>query len=293
MIPAGIVASLEHQLEAFTGIKTFINSSNNISGGSINQAAKLVYANKAFFLKWNHAKQYPQMFEAERKGLELLRNTQSIRIPKVIGTGNDNHYSYLMLEYIDESKSDHNFWRTFGRQLAALHRNTAQFFGLDHDNYIGSLPQSNQSMQNWPEFYFQQRIYPQLTLAAQAGYFSAKDIQDFENLGVLLSELFPPEPPALLHGDLWSGNFLCGPKGEAVLIDPAVYFGHREIDLGMCRLFGGFHPDFYAAYHEAFPLAAGWENRIEISQLYPLLVHVNLFGGSYVTQVLKILRRFL
>ena len=166
-----------------------------------------------------------------------------------------------------------------------MHKQTDEKFGLDFDNYIGTLPQNNTQDKNWVDFFIRNRLLAQLDV----GNYSLSVRQDFEKLFKKLPDLFPNEKPAILHGDLWSGNFLVKDRETPVLIDPAIYFGNREMDIAMCKLFGGFHADFYASYNEEFPLESDWEERINLCNLYPLLVHVNLFGGGYLNQVKNIL----
>jgi protein-ribulosamine 3-kinase len=185
-----------------------------------------------------------------------------------------------------------DFWAQTGRGLAQLHQHSAGEFGLDHDNYIGSLNQYNQKETDWVEFFVNQRLQNQLRMCSDHGHADAGLLRMFDRLFPKLEQYFPHEPPALLHGDLWSGNYLCGNKGAAYLVDPAVYYGHREMDLAMSLLFGGFDREMYHAYHEVFPLENGWKERVDLCNLYPLLVHVNLFGGSYISQVRAILKRF-
>ena len=293
MIPAGIVAQIEQKLEAFSGQKNRITSSHPISGGSINQAVKLFYGDQPFFLKWNHANRFPGMFEAEANGLRLLRSAGNIFIPKTIGKGTDNHHGFLLLEYVETGYPTKDFWTSFGHQLGALHQNTNKLFGLDHDNYIGSLVQHNKQSQDWAAFYAEQRLMPQFKVAIKKALFDTAFVRKIEKLLLRLPDLFPVESPSLLHGDLWSGNFLCSSKGNAFLIDPAVYYGHREMDIAMTKLFGGFQSGFYAAYNEIIPLEKGWKNRVELCQLYPLLVHVNLFGGGYVAQVKQLVNYYI
>jgi len=193
---------------------------------------------------------------------------------------------FLALELIRSKPRGGNFDERLGRGLAALHRHGAPAFGLDHDNYIGRLPQKNTFDVAWSEFYRVRRLGPQLKAAADAGLAPARVRRDFERLFAQLENLCgPPEPPARLHGDLWGGNLMTDDLGEPCLIDPAVYGGHREIDLAMMKLFGGFGPGVFAAYKEAFPLAEGYRQRVPLYQLYPLMVHVNLFGGGYLAQV--------
>ena len=165
-------------------------------------------------------------------------------------------------------------------------------FGLDHDNYIGSLPQSNHQHTSWVEFFIEERLEKQIALAKNSGALNNSTIQQFNNLFKRLKEIIPEEKPSLLHGDLWNGNYMLAADGCACLIDAAVYYDHREMDLAMTRLFGGFPEEFYESYHETFPLSSGFEERVDIHNLYPLLVHVNLFGGSYISQVKSVLSRF-
>jgi fructosamine-3-kinase len=292
MIPIEIVSQLEILLQKHTGIEALIERTQAVGGGSINAAYQIRYAGQDYFLKYNQAKRYPKMFELETKGLKILSRSKKIRLPEVIGTGEAGQTTFLLLEHIETGYPDNNFWETFGEELADLHRETHETFGLDHDNYIGSLHQSNTIATNWSDFFITQRLKPQLKMAAGKGMLTSQTLNAFEKLFAKLPMLFPDEVPALLHGDLWSGNFLCDSNQNPVLIDPAVYYGHREMDLAMSKLFGGFSPRFYEAYHAAYPLETGWQERVDLCNLYPLLVHVNLFGGGYVGQLQSSLRRF-
>lgn len=292
MIPISIVPLLEEKLAGHTGLKSTITDSRAIGGGSINDACKLQYGNSSFFVKWNHASRYPGMFEAEAKGLQLLRQAGALYVPEVIGSGGSAQMAFILMEYIEPGRTDGEFWNAFGTKLAQLHRQTADRFGLDHDNYIGSLPQQNAQKAEWPDFFSTQRLEPQLKMARDAGLADRSLSRSFQKLYNRMSNLFPDEPPALLHGDLWSGNYLCSSQKQAVLIDPAVYYGHREMDLGMSQLFGGFDATFYTAYDTAWPLEQGWQQRLHLCNLYPLMVHVNLFGSGYLGQVNRILRHY-
>jgi fructosamine-3-kinase len=264
-----------------------------LAGGSINEACMIQLDGVRYFVKWNSRSRYPGMFEAEANGLNLLSSTRTLRIPQQIATGNCGPYSYLLLEFIETGRPTSGSWERFGVGLAELHRNTFEFFGLDSDNYIGSLLQVNRPRYaSWPQFFVECRLRPQLKLAVQKGLINSSMQNQFDRLFSKMDKLFPAEPPSLLHGDLWSGNFLFADNGEACLIDPAVYFGHREMDIAMSLLFGGFDQSFYQSYHESWPLEKGWHERVDLCNLYPLLVHVNLFGGSYVSQTRAILNRF-
>lgn len=264
----------------------------SISGGSINMAVKVSTKAGNFFVKWNDAHKYPDMFKKETRGLKLLESTGALKIPKVIGKDEVGEHAFLILEFLDQGNIHADFWNRFGSSLAKIHQNTHTLFGLDHDNYIGSLYQSNKQHENWISFFSEERIQPQLKLAYDSNLLDNTILKAAERLFKILNGIIPIGSPALLHGDLWSGNFMIDSGGNPVLIDPAVYYGHREMDLAMTRLFGGFDQAFYEAYHKNFPLEKGWEKRLEIYNLYPLLVHVNLFGGNYISQVASILSRF-
>jgi fructosamine-3-kinase len=196
------------------------------------------------------------------------------------------------MEFIKSSDRKKDFWMAFGQRLAGLHRHTNEKFGLDHDNFIGSLPQKNNFHDEWPSFFIEERLEVQIRLAKDHSLLSKTDIQNFEYLFNQLNQIFPDEPPALIHGDLWSGNFMVDEKGEPCIIDPAVYYGHREMDIAMSRLFGGFDRLFYESYNREFPMEPGWEERMDICNLYPLMVHVNLFGEGYLGSVRRIIGRF-
>ena len=292
MIPDLILRQAEAAVSSSRGRIIKFSGSKTVGGGCINKAFCLQSSDGNYFLKWNDAAAYPGMFEAEAAGLKLLRNSLSIRIPEVFCVGTAGAHSFILMEWIEPGRRSHSFWSDFGKKLATLHRSTRDMFGLDHNNYIGSLSQSNTMHASWPEFYFRERLEPQVKLAVDSGRLARQKISQLDKLNRRLAEFIPNEIPALLHGDLWNGNFLMDSEGNAALIDPAVYYGHREMDLAMARLFGGFDPEFYRSYEADFPLANGFESRLDIHQLYPLLVHVNLFGGGYVEQVERILRKF-
>lgn len=230
------------------------------------------------------------MFTAEAKGLDLLKQTQTVAVPKVIEVGACDDLAFLLMEYIEPDVASQSTQLEMGRQLALLHKQTTGLFGLATDNYIGSLKQYNNPLPSWAVFFTQMRLQPQVEIALSKGLLSNKDAADFEKLYAKLGSLFPVEKPSLLHGDLWSGNYLVGPNGKPFFIDPAVYYGYREMDIAMTKLFGGFSSDFYNAYNDNYPLQSGWQQRVDLCNLYPLLVHVNLFGGSYVEQVRQLLK---
>lgn len=267
-----------------------------LSGGDISTAAQVFSSEGVFFVKWNHAgpnsAETIDMFEAEARGLDLLRQTDALYIPQVIGYGQQLDKSYLILDYIDPGQPGPDYWETLGHSLAVLHSHTQPAFGLHFPNYIGSLPQTNTPTVNGVDFFFQHRLLPQAGLAFYKGLLSKNAYDALFRLRDQLPGLIPNERPALLHGDLWSGNVMTTEQGQPALIDPAVYYGFREADLAHTRLFGGFDQRFYEAYDEVFPLDDGFEERVAIYNLYPLLVHVNLFGSGYVSGVERVLNRF-
>ncbi len=267
-------------------------SQKPISGGSINDAYQIETTQGKFFLKLNNANRYPNMFEMELKGLELLGQSSFV-VPKPRNVGVHNGTLFLLMDWIEQGSPDHDFWEVFGRSLAELHQLSAKRFGLSHDNYIGSLPQSNSERDTWAEFYRDERLIPQLKLAEKGGALTVKMKRGFDALFLELENLIPIEKPSLLHGDLWSGNMMVAEYGSPSIFDPAVYYGHREMDLAMMALFGGFGESWVDAYNEVYLLQPGWHERIEIGQLYPLMVHVNLFGGGYAGSVERILNEFI
>jgi len=269
-----------------------IINTGSLSGGSINDAYKVSTNAGQFFVKKNSASLYPQMFEKEARGLKILASAGAIDVPEVIASGETNNTAFLILGFIESATKRVDFWVHFAKGLASLHRNTAGYFGLDHDNYIGSLPQSNTKHDNWMSFFREERLEKQVKMARDNGRIGTGLVQTFGRFYTKLPEIFPDEQPALIHGDLWGGNFMVNEQGEAVIIDPAVYYGHREMDLGMSQLFGGFDPGFYEAYQRYYPLEKGWQQRMDYCNLYTLMVHVNLFGGGYAASVQTILRKF-
>ncbi|MFO7720494.1 MAG: fructosamine kinase family protein [Gillisia sp.] len=266
-----------------------IDTVTRLPGGSINGVFLITtLSSEKFVVKLNSSHKFPGMFPAEKTGLEILQNAGNIAIPKVFDVGEFKSKAYLLLEYKASVKPAENFWELFGKQLAQLHKNTASKFGLANDNYIGSLPQQNNFCATPAEFYISQRLEPQLKLARDKKY----DLDISENFFRNISEIIPREPPSLIHGDLWNGNYLVNSYGHPCLIDPAVAYAPREMDLGMMKLFGGFDQKVFEAYHREFPLSNGFEERIPLWQLYYLLVHLNLFGASYKSAVTGIIKRF-
>lgn len=283
---AALIAALEQQFGAAP------RALRPLAGGDINSAYRVDLADgRRIFVKMN-ASAPPGMFRTEARGLDWLAQPGAIRVPaRLVCADAPSGLRFLALEWIEPGRPGPDFEERFGRALARLHAAGAAEFGFEHDNFIGSLAQSNQPCATWAEFYGERRLRPQLAIAA--GVLPATLVAQLERVVDRLPEFVgPPEPPARLHGDLWSGNVLCDADGDACLIDPAVYGGHREVDLAMLQLFGQPSPRFFAAYEEELPLAKGWRWRVPLYQLYPLLVHVNLFGGTYVSQLASKLSDF-
>ena len=285
-------SEIEKTLSKFVNTPVIIDSFSHVGGGSINDTYKVNSNEGTFFVKKNSASLYPQMFEKEALGLKILNNAKTIELPEVIAYGESGNDSFLILKFINSRSKSDSFWDDFGRQLASLHKNSDKHFGLNHDNYIGSLHQSNNKHDKWSDFFREERLEKQVRLSRNNGAIDAGTVTAFDRFYARLENIFPSEPPALLHGDLWGGNFMVSEKGNPVIIDPAVYYGHREMDLGMSKLFGGFDQQFYNSYNTHYPLENGWKERLDYCNLYPLLVHVNLFGGGYLQSVKTILRKF-
>ena len=280
------------QLQSYLSqaLNTMVKEIEPVGGGCINQAYKVQTANETFFCKTSSASKFPQLFEKEKNGLELLKKQNIIRVPSVINYFESDNQQILVLEWIEESRKTNDFWKTFGEQLAVLHQTTDHQFGLEENNYMGSVVQTNSQATNWIEFFVAQRLQPLVKLCRH--YLSSKTINQFEILYQRLPEVFNTEKPSLLHGDLWSGNFMCDTTGSPVLIDPAVYFGHRSVDLAMTTLFGGFHSLFYESYNYLFPFPPNYKEQWKVCNLYPLLIHLYLFGQSYLLQIEQTLDEF-
>lgn len=248
----------------------------------------------AFFLKWGDAA--GATFAAEAAGLDALREAGSpLVVPAVhaVRAATADSPGALLLDWVEPGKPTADFWTRFGQDLAALHRHTADQYGFAEDNFIGRLPQRNTLHATWPAFVRAERLGPQVTWARERGRWQRAWDTPYEALLDRLDALLPARPPAsILHGDLWGGNFLVTTDGSAALVDPAAYHGHREADLAMTELFGGFDERFYAAYRAAWPLEPGYADRRDVYNLYHLLNHLNHFSGSYAGAVDRLLRRF-
>lgn len=281
----------DHNFEQIFGQKP--DRIEALSGGDINQVFRVDTENQSYVIKVNRTHSLPDLFKTEAAGLGLIHRSDSICVPSVIRSGEENDFQFLVLEFIRSGEADKSTWENLGEKLAMLHRSSSEFFGLDHNNYIGSLRQVNTPTSAWTDFYRSQRLQPLIEMAVNQGELNYVEARIFEPFISRLEELIPSEKPSLLHGDLWSGNLLIDSDANPVLIDPAVYYGHREMDLAMMQLFGGFPSLAFDSYHNIFSLEKGWKERIPIHQLYPLLVHLNLFGRSYWNQIRNTLEHYL
>jgi fructosamine-3-kinase len=262
-----------------------------VGGGCISPSARIRGPRgDVAFLKWAHGSTPAGLFTAEARGLRALRACGAAPVPEVLGVDGDR---WLLLDWLEPAAAPAEAWASFGAALAALHRAAAKGWGWPRDNFIGSLPQANEPVDDWARFWADRRLAPQLERALAAGRLDRSDQRRFEALLATLPERLRPaagaDGPSLLHGDLWSGNAHACTAGVA-LVDPAVYRGHREVDLAMADLFGGFPAAFWEAYQEAWPLQPDALARRPIYQLYYLLVHVNLFGSGYVDRTRMALR---
>jgi fructosamine-3-kinase len=287
MLPDALREHLSDHLD------TRIEGCAAVSGGCIANGCRLETSERSYFLKYGHD-DVARTFPGEVAGLDALREAgDAITVPMVVETAapTGERPGFLLMQWINAGRQGRRFWETFGRGLAELHRTTGDRYGFDRDNFIGRLPQDNTWADDWPAFFRTHRLQPQVERARDNDRWRQKWDEPLDTLYMKLPELLPARPPAsVLHGDLWKGNFMITATGEPALIDPATYYGHREADLAMTELFGGFDDRFYAAYREAWPLDDGYEVRSDVYNLYHLINHLNHFGRSYAGSVQKTLK---
>lgn len=284
---------IKNKIEDIISDKIVISSP--LGGGCINDAQMLkTQSGKKFFIKTNSYLP-SDTFIKEAHGLMEIASSKSIKVPEVIAVDND----FILLEFIITGNRIKNFFEKFGRKFAEMHKYYSNDFGFYEDNYIGSNPQiniaENEEKNNWVKFYFNKRLLYQIRLAEKNGYLTPELNKAFLLLENKIESIYNGHKvkPSLLHGDLWGGNYMIDQNGEACLIDPAVYYGDREADLAMTKLFGGFGYEFYQAYNEAYPLDAGYEFRENIYKLYHILNHLNLFGTGYYRQALELIKFYI
>ncbi len=284
-------------IEEVSGEPIRIKNVTPVFGGDINSSYRITLADgRSLFIKTNTKEAYDN-FEAERIGLDAIHATGTIKVPKLIGSGLADDGAFLLMEFVEPSGRKKDFWENFGHALAGMHKaGTSQFvkdgkFGFDSDNYIGSSRQINTPKDSWITFFRECRLLPQIKRAER--YFDDREMKQFDYLLSHLDDLIiEPDAPSLIHGDLWSGNFITGDDGEAWLIDPAVYVGDPEADIAMTELFGGYDFRFYESYKESGLLRAGYSDRRDLYNLYHMLNHLNLFGSGYLPSVIRILQKY-
>lgn len=263
-----------------------------VGGGSINDCYQISFTDSKLFCKVNSATKFPHLFQKESNGLKLIAAQGIITSPTVLDLFQQDNKQYLFLQWVEEGERTEGFWKSFGEKLAMLHRVTNEQHGWDETNYMGSVPQANTFYKNWCSFFAAERLAPMAAKCAAKGLLTNQLLSQLEALEKKLPDIFEEEAPSLLHGDLWSGNFMCNRQSEPVLIDPAIYFGHRSIDLAMTTMFGGFSKPFYEAYHYHFPFPANYKEQWAVCNLYPLLIHLYLFGTGYLPQIQNTLKQF-
>jgi fructosamine-3-kinase len=287
-LPAELVSLIEVRLGNIKNVAP-------VGGGDISNAARVQFADdQQVLVKW-HKNSPPGFFSAERRGLELLDSTRAMRVPQVLAhsEAGGGCPAFIVLEWLGRGASTDSVAEVLGHGLAMLHRSEASNYGLDHDNYIGANPQSNGPGDDWVIFFRDQRLGCQMELAGKNGRLPTPRAQRLEKLLGRLESWLPAHPPvSLLHGDLWGGNWLVTQDNEPALIDPAVYYGHREAELAFTELFGGFSALFYHAYNESWPLDGEYSERRDLYNLYHLLNHLNLFGETYGAGVDSVLRNY-
>lgn len=273
------------------GTAAELKSASLVSAGNHNQGIKVECNAGVFFLKLNFDHER-DILQKEAEGLALLLNSTFLKVPETYGCGRVGDYNFLLSEFITFGKNKPDYWENLGLGLAHLHLNSQKYFGLETDNYIASIHQKNIQTDNWVDFYIEQRLEPLIGKAYFDRLIPLEFLKKFQEIYPKLEENFPKEKPSLVHGDLWSGNVITTPDGEPCIIDPAIYYGHREMDLAFSRLFGGFDSKFYDSYESILPLAPDFEHRIGLYNLYPLLVHLNLFGVDYLPGIERTINRF-
>ncbi|MFC0319265.1 MULTISPECIES: fructosamine kinase family protein [Olivibacter] len=286
------IKNLEEVISKLIGTSFQILHMLPVSGGDIHRSYQIQGHRESFFIKINDADTLPNIFVLEREGLKLLKRVGGAVVPELLIAGQFNRDAFLLMPWIEKGDNSKNAQANLGRMLAFVHKNSHDYFGLEYDNYLGSLPQYNRPHISWSDFFIEERLKKQLERSESKGLIDKILHHKFEQLFQRLPSLFPTEPPALLHGDLWNGNYMVNQAGVPFLIDPAVYYGHREMDLALTQLFGGFDQVFYDAYQEVFPLEKDWKKRIDLWNLYILLFHANVFGGSYLKQVAHIIDKY-
>jgi len=260
-----------------------------VAGGDISTATRMRLSDGTTALMKTNPHAPEGFFDAEVRGLRWLEEAGGVAVPEVLASDQE----CLILRWVEPGKTTIDAAVAFGQALATTHASAAPAYGFDEDGFIGRLPLPNRTAPTWAEFYATRRVLPYLKLARDRGHATEEHAAAVEAVIGRLPDLLPEEPPSRLHGDLWNGNVIWALDGVARVIDPAAYGGHREADLAMMALFGLPHlPRVMEAYAEVSPLADGWEERLPLHQLFPLLVHASMFGGGYAARAADIAARF-
>ena len=280
---------IAEKISKATGEKFTVNNYHSVRGGCINQGYKITDNDRSYFVKLNQASQI-EMFAAEALGLKQTIATNTIRVPKPICWGITGNKSYIAMEWLEFASGEGKSWEEMGRKLAAMHRVKVSYeFGWEVNNTIGATPQINTKTANWPDFFAEHRIGYQIKLARRKGGNFATEI-----IEIVRKKLADRQPqPSLVHGDLWSGNVAVTIEGEPVILDPATYWGDREVDIAMTEVFGGFPAAFYRGYNQEWELDRGYQQRKTIYNLYHILNHFNLFGGGYGSQASRMISQIM
>ncbi|MHA7131619.1 fructosamine kinase family protein [Algoriphagus namhaensis] len=281
----------EQVLHELIGPFVELKSASLVAAGNHNQGIRLSSSEGDFFLKINFDHEKDTLIK-EADGLVKLSSSTFLKVPEVYGTGRIEDYNVLLTEFIPQGRYQLDYWENLGLGLAHLHLTSTPKFGLDEDNFIASLLQRNHEEDTWFDFFVEHRLEPLLGKAYFDRLISLEFLKKFQGIYPSIQDIFPKEKPALLHGDLWSGNVIPTKDGQPCLIDPAIYYGHREMDIAFSKLFGGFDSKFYEAYESILPLEPDFESRMGVYNLYPLLVHLNLFGTAYLPGIERIVKRF-
>jgi fructosamine-3-kinase len=269
-----------------------VYSIHHLGGGEVNYAYRVITDKGVYFVKVHDSKNYPRFFEKELNGLLALKETNTIDVCEPIGTMEIGSNSFLALDYEDAAPMAVNFWEQLGNDMASLHCQTNRYFGFVEDNFLGQCLQINHRMTNWGQFYIKNRLLPNVRAVAEKHLMDANEIKLFEKFFNLVEFAFPEEQPSLLHGDFWKEHVISNAEGKPCLLNPAVYYGHREMDIAKTKMVGTFPQGFYDAYNAAYPLQKDWEDRLDFCKMYYHLVNLNIYGSAYLQNVQQILHKW-
>jgi fructosamine-3-kinase len=283
---------LKKALDKLLGLDSQLYSFHHLGGGEYNQKFKLISGQGVFFAKVQEAGKYGNTFEKEREGIQTILKTKVFRMIKPVGITTIDGFEIFISEFVDSPPKDKLFWSSFGSNLAQLHKISNRNFGFTSDNYLGYCSQINHKMDNWSQFFLNNRIHPHLKIASENLLIDAEMQKKFEKYCQMFDSIFPIEPPALLHGNLNAHSFLVDSDGLPIACNPSVYFGHREMDLARTKYIGTFPPAFYEAYHDTYPLQNDWELRSDFYNMYYHLVNLTTYGIPYLPNVVANLNKW-